>query len=247
VSRTPAAGAVEAIGVVVPARNEAERIGACLDSVLTARGHPAVRALSCPVVVVLDTCHDGTGAVAGSRLSPRDGEVLHVRARSAAAARHVGVLTVLRHLSSVDPARVWVATTDADSVVPGHWLATQLALAASGADGVAGGIVVDGWHEHASRVRDSYLALLRSRRRPGGRHTHAYGANLGVRGSAYLAVGGFRDRVGEDRALRDALREGGFDVRHPSRLVVRTSGRRSGRAAGGLADLLHRLEQRDPA
>lgn len=87
------------------------------------------------------------------------------------------------------------------------------------ADAVAGTIEVDDWSDHSAGVCEQYLALLRSRLLPGDRHTHAYGANLGVRASAYLAVGGFPDVVGEDKALGDRLRDAGYDVRQPSTLV----------------------------
>jgi hypothetical protein len=66
-----------------------------------------------------------------------------------------------------------------------------------------------------------------------------YGANLGVRADAYLAVGGFPPvGAGEDAALWRALAAAGLPTASPTSVRVRTSGRLHGRARGGLADLL---------
>lgn len=72
---------------------------------------------------------------------------------------------------------------------------------------------------------------------------HVYGANLGVRASTWRDVGGFpRVAVGEDAALLAAVDAAGGQVVRPVEPSVTTSGRRHGRAPGGLADLLDSLE-----
>jgi hypothetical protein len=66
-------------------------------------------------------------------------------------------------------------------------------------------------------------------------HPHVHGANLGVRGSAYLDVGGFPPvAADEDRALVAALvRSGAVVLRTPAGPVL-TSARRVARARAGL-------------
>ncbi|GAB3825798.1 hypothetical protein [Kribbella italica] len=55
-------------------------------------------------------------------------------------------------------------------------------------------------------------------------HDHVHGANFGVRGSAFLAVGGYRPiATGEDRDLWFRLLDAGFRGVQPLNLTVRTS------------------------
>jgi hypothetical protein len=69
-----------------------------------------------------------------------------------------------------------------------------------------------------------------------------YGANLGVRADAYLAVGGFGAvATGEDHHLWRRLGQAGYRRSYAAESTVRTSARRHGRAPGGLADLLRSL------
>jgi LmbE family N-acetylglucosaminyl deacetylase len=77
----------------------------------------------------------------------------------------------------------------------------------------------------------------------GAEHRHVYGANLGVRADAYLAVGGFpADGAGEDHGLWERLRAAGYPLVSPASPRVTTSARLHGRAEGGLADLLLSLQ-----
>jgi hypothetical protein len=77
----------------------------------------------------------------------------------------------------------------------------------------------------------------------GSGHRHVYGANLGVRADAYLAVGGFPgDGAGEDHGLWTRLRAAGYPVISSAASRVTTSARLRGRAEGGLADLLRSLQ-----
>ena len=52
------------IGIVIPAHNEAEHIGATLAAVTQAATHPALHGEMVRVMVVLDSCDDATGAIA---------------------------------------------------------------------------------------------------------------------------------------------------------------------------------------
>ena len=78
-------------------------------------------------------------------------------------------------------------------------------------------------------------------------HRHVYGANLGVRADAYLAVDGFPpDGAGEDHGLWRRLRAAGYTLAQPVGVRVRTSARLHGRADEGLAGLLRSLHRPDP-
>lgn len=232
-----------AAGVVVPARNEAGLVGECLAAVRAAAGAvgPGVRIAA---AVVADRCTDATESVAAAALAGADFPWVVVPATvgNPGAARRVGVDAVVQLLGEPDPAGTWIATTDADTRVPRAWLTRMLDLAAAGHDGVAGAITVDRWDEHPPSVRRHYQAMLRRRRLPGGSHSHVYGANLGVRLSALRTVGGMpTPPAGEDAELWSALRRYGLRLASPADLLVVTSGRRRGRATGGLADLLTAL------
>ena len=72
-----------------------------------------------------------------------------------------------------------------------------------------------------------------------GPHPHVHGANLGIRGSAYLASGGFRSlRTAEDHALLAAATQAGCSVLRASDITVETSARKHGRAPSGFSQLL---------
>ena len=101
------------IVVVVPAHNERDRLPACLASVAAAADQVAVPVT---VVVVLDACTDRSeDAIA------RPVRALSVSGRNVGAARAAGFAAAAPR----SDARTWLATTDADSVVPTTWLADQ--------------------------------------------------------------------------------------------------------------------------
>lgn len=213
---------IEAIGVIVPAHDEEELLPACVDALdrALAAVPPTVARTS---VIMLDACRDGSAACCGGIAT------LACEFRNAGAARALGARHVLDYLRS-DPAKTWLATTDADSRVPSDWLVTQLALAARGAQAVAGTVVVDDWTEHPSGLAERFVRFYEA-------NSHVHGANLGVRADAYLAVGGFEAlESGEDHALWHALAD---RPRMTTREIpVITSARRRGRAPAGFADFL---------
>ncbi|MCW2945224.1 MAG: hypothetical protein JWR24_1941 [Actinoallomurus sp.] len=204
-------------GVVVPAHNEQERLPACLAT---------LSLVSQNVVVVADACTDRTAEVAR-----RAGAfVIEVAARNVGAARAAGVDELLRRGVS------WVATTDADTLVPPCWLSTQLRYAERGWDAVAGTVSVVDWTGHPP-----WLAAAFARRYA--HDTPVHGANLGVRAEAYLAAGGFAPiATGEDHALVKALKAAGRHVLHTAKVNVITSARRHYRAPHGFGHLLTTLE-----
>lgn len=226
---------IEAIGVVVPAHNEEALLPACLRALRCAAGR-----IGSPVhlLVVADTCTDQTAAIAGAA----GARVIGVRARRVGAARAAGMAELLRLMAGSDPAAVWLATTDADTVVPPGWLGRQLAYANQGWDVVLGTVAVADWTGHPPDVP----AVFEARYRFGpGPHPHVHGANLGLRASAYLAAGGFRPlRTAEDHALLAAVTEAGCRILRASDIAVTTSSRRQARAPHGFSHLLRTLALR---
>jgi glycosyltransferase involved in cell wall biosynthesis len=226
------AAGIEAVGVVVPAHNEETLLPACL----AALGRVA-SGVGMPVwlLVVADTCTDRTAAVAracGAR-------VIAIGARNVGAARAAGMAELLRLTAGVDPSAVWLATTDADTVVPPGWLERQLRYAGQGWDVVLGTVTVADWDEHPPHVPAAFDALYEFGDGP---HPHVHGANLGIRASAYLAAGGFRSlRTAEDHALLAAATEAGCSVLQASDITVETSARRRARAPLGFSHLLRTL------
>jgi len=226
---------IEAISIVIPARNESALIARCLTSVSRAigelRGVSNLGAPSVRVVVVLDSCTDETARI----VSTFDFvDVIEIDAESVGVARSVGVASALTRGGGA-AGFAWVANTDADSIVPPHWLIEQVRLANSGADVIVGtvspvtsdltGELAAGWQ----RVRGS--------RNPAG---HVHGANLGFRGSSYLTVGGFTpDQLHEDVGLVARFRAASAAVCNSLDIDVETSGRKANRVPGGYASYLH--------
>ena len=225
---------IETAGVVVPAHNEEALLPACL----TALGR-AARQVSVPVrmLVAADSCTDRTAAVARAH----GALVISLRARRVGAARAAGMAEVLRltACAGLDPAAIWLATTDADTVVPAGWLQRQVAHADQGWDVVLGTVTVADWSEHPPHAPAAFAARYESGDRP---HPHVHGANIGIRASAYRAAGGFPPlRSAEDHALLAAVAEAGCSVLRADDVTVETSARRHARAPHGFSHLLRTL------
>lgn len=203
-------------GVVVPAHNEQEHLPACL---ATLRGDL--------VVVVADACTDRT-----AEMARRGGAtVVEIDARNVGAARAAGVRELLRRGAS------WVATTDADTLVPPGWLNTQLGYAARGWDAVVGTVAVTDWTGHPPRRTAAYARHYPNDRAP------VHGANLGFTAHAYVTAGGFPAvPTGEDHALVNALERTAHRVLRTSRVSVVTSVRQQYRAPHGFGHLLTTLD-----
>lgn len=236
---------ITAVAVVVPARDEARMIQMCVRSVMTALRmlpagvEPALR-------VVADRCTDDTAQRAAAALAawPSAKVVRNTAAATIGEVRDLGV----RHLGlrGHQPGETWLLCTDADTVVATDWAVRHLHLARRGHHAVAGATGLHGRPRLSAPVAARYSAVLATARRPEG-HGNVYGANLGVRADAYLAVGGFGAvATGEDHDLWRRLVEAGFRCHYSAGPHVLTSNRRLGRAPGGLAALLARLD-REPA
>jgi glucosyl-3-phosphoglycerate synthase len=240
---------LEAI-VVVPARDEAERIGVCLLALAEQRG---VSDGAYEVVVVLDGCRDAT------RERALDVAVSHPRLRlhlvelsvpsGVGRARRIGMDLACERLLAVDRPQGLIASTDADSVVAEDWLAAQCALAAAGASAIGGMIELDPIEagelsqEALQRRGAEAVKRLRDVRQRGipwndhiAEHHQFSGASLALTAAAYRQCGGLPVSAAlEDEALERELSNRGIPI-HRSRAVrVSTSARTEGRAPRGLA------------
>jgi len=188
------------------------------------------------VVVVLDSCTDGSEAVVmATRPLGQTTDVIHIDETNVGAARAAGCDLLLARYGVPG---WWLATTDADSAVGPLWLRKQLRYARSGYDAVAGTVTVDDWTSFGDEAQRAYR--LRYSQRWGHRHVH--GANLGFRADAYVQAGGFAALpTDEDVALVAALTATGRRIAWADDVPVVTSSRRVGRAPGGMSRLLAAL------
>ncbi len=221
---------IAAVGVVIPAHDEEDLLPSCLAAVRLAAAPLA--GIPVHVVVVADACTDQTAGLARAG----GAAVLDIGARSVGAARAAGVAEVLRRTGPLHPASVWLATTDADTLVPPCWLTRQLRYAEGGWDAVVGTVTVTDWRQYPAAVPP----LFQERYRTGGAtHPHVHGANLGFSAAAYLAAGGFGPATtAEDHALVSALAAAGRQVLRTTTVSVVTSARRRARAPHGFSHLL---------
>lgn len=223
---------------MIPARNEAASIDACLRSVDCAAAR-----VPCPVdvVVVADSCDDDTAARARRTITGAAVvSVIEGRWGGPSPARRAGAGHLLGNAGGHGLDRVWLANTDADGVVAPDWLERQLAHVASGALAVAGVVRLD----PAATAPGLLAAFADSYRVEGTSHSHLHAANVGVRADVYRAVGGWRARtmVGEDHHLGRDLAARSVTMVHATDVVVTTSARTTGRVRGGFASVLRRLD-----
>ena len=223
-----AAPTLREIVVVVPAHNERDRLPRCLASIAAAAAHVAVPV---DVMVVLDSCTDGSESMISAGVRR-----IQVSARNVGAARAAGFMAA----APGSDAQTWLATTDADSIVPSTWLRNQVFHHGAMDHGVVGTVSVD-WQEDSATTQRRYDLLYGNRE---SMHGHVHGANLGVRADTYWRVGGFRPlQVGEDVDLVDRLVSAGAPLAWDTRHAVLTSDRRDCRARGGFGDYVRSLAE----
>ena len=231
---------VRHVVVGIPARDEATSIGPCLVSVMAAA---AVAGVPVHVSVADDGSVDDTATRAWAFLSRArhvTAEVFPGRFGTAGAARGSALDAGLAAIGA-DPATVWLASTDADSVVARNWITTHVAWADAGLDAVAG--LVDVAWEDDQRLLARRFAAARTAAGTGIGHRHVHGANLGVRGDRWVEVGGCgAGDDGEDGELWRRLHAAGIATLGVTDLRVRTSGRLHGRASRGFNGYLRALD-----
>jgi glycosyltransferase involved in cell wall biosynthesis len=227
--------AIGEIAVVVPSRNEAlllPRALEALDAAIVRFTRLAPRVLT-SLTVVLDSTTDHSAEILAAHPTVR---VHSVCVGRVGGARNAGVAAALA-LAHVPPSQLWIATTDADSIVPVHWLACHHAFATDSADVLVGTV-----EPVAADVARPALARWFACHELREGHPHVHGANLGFRADVFEALGGFADQtVHEDRDFVGLARARGHAVVATDSCRVITSGRVRGRLEGGFADFLAAL------
>lgn len=225
---------IRRLAVIIPAADEEQRIGRCLAAVAAARRHlhQSSPAIAVRTIVVLDGCQDRTAMIAAAS---REVQTVAVTARSAGAARGAGASAALA--GAGPPGELWLASTDADSEVPATWLTGMVAEARRGAHLVLGTVLPG--RDLGPRTRAEWLRGHQLREG----HPHVHGANFGIRGDAYLSLGGWPALVtGEDTELaRRAARAGHLRISRTASIPVVTSVRQDGRAPRGFASYLRHI------
>jgi len=225
---------IRSVCVVIPARNEAALIKRCLDSVIAAREFALDRLAEEPpvitITVVADACTDDTPLIAASVPGVR---VIRISDGNVGIARQTGVRSALA-TTTIPRENVWIANTDADSVVPAHWLLEQINLAGLGVDVMLGTVRPDFDDLSAAHVRAWHAT-----RKPVETSRSVHGANLGIRTSHYLRAGGFGSLAEhEDVDLIARCEKLGGTSFATDACEVMTSGRHHGRTPGGYARFL---------
>lgn len=221
--------------VVIPARDEVERIPDCMT---------ALERQGADVMVVANNCSDATAELARKAgvavidCTIADGGV--------GAARRLGVAEGMRRIQNLR----WVMTSDADCLVAPDWVSANRAQLQAGAAAVCG-LVLPIAHEHASlppallrraALEDRFLGLkakLEAHLTGRAGHEQTPGASLAFDPAAYVATGGFAPQpTHEDREIILRFKSMGLPVIHSRDVTVRASCRLEGRAPGGMAAAL---------
>jgi glucosyl-3-phosphoglycerate synthase len=236
--------------VVVPARDEVERIGRCLLALARQRRVPLAHF---EVIVVLDGCADATAdrvlevAAEVPRLALHSIEL--TAAQGVGRARSVGMDIACERLLSLGQPHGLIASTDADTVVDEGWLAVQLELVARGARAIGGLVeldpdeacalpaaVLDDRARRAARRMEVVLAHEDLPEPPVTEHHHFSGASLAVTAQTYRECGGLPVCAAlEDEAFERELRQRRIAIHRSDAVRVKTSARTEGRAPRGLA------------
>jgi glucosyl-3-phosphoglycerate synthase len=253
--------------VVIPARDEAERIAGCLLALASQQG---VAHRDYELIVVLDGCRDETEQrvreVAVAQPSLRLHTLRTRESRGVGRARRRGMDLACERLLEVGRPSGLIASTDADSIVAGDWLAAQLQLVRAGARAIGGHIELRrdeqsaptdrALDERDRRAESRLRSVLAHDVRDGAHsaaadsaatveHHHFSGASLSLTAQTYRSCNGLPVRAAlEDEALERELRARGVAIHRSMSVRVRTSARTDGRAPRGLAQDLARADWR---
>lgn len=224
------------IGVVIPAHNEADHIGACLAALKVAQStlqqhYPQV---TVEILVVLDSCEDATHQIVDAA------QIASITCdfRRVGQTRASGIDTLIKRGAT------WLACSDADSQVDADWLLSQYrhlndTHTHTQPDMICGVVYIADWGELTPQVQHDYLAHYRDEMQ----HHHIHGANLSFSADAYQAVGGFSALpCHEDVDLVRRFEAQGFNLCWSNQVRVVTSSRLVARADEGFAHFLKNLQ-----
>lgn len=243
--------------VAIPAKNEADRIAACLLAFTQQTIKPDA------VLLLVNNSTDGTEISARSLAKSLPYELFpvchHFPAQIADAGHARGL--AMHYAAGLAGGDGVLLTTDADAIVAPDWVERSLLAVQSGADVACGRVELDAVeaalipaHLHADDALECELIQLLDRiafmldpepADPWPRHTEAAGASLAVTVAAFTLAGGIPPvSAGEDRAFVAMLARMDARIRHDPTIKVTVSGRTIGRAPGGMADTIRRRMHR---
>jgi hypothetical protein len=240
--------------VAIPVHNEAAVIEGCLSGFAAQNSRGPFE-----VVVLLNNCTDATSNIV-HRMMPTLPFALHILEYSldpALCTAGVARRLAMQHAAKIAGPDGTLLTTDADTVVPGNWIAANLAHLSAGADAVAGMAEIDPADAAALPrkllVDEAKCDLFRTLLDEidwlldpdevdcWPRHTQHSGASIAVRAAWHARAGGIPPTpLAEDRKFFAELRRLDARIRHAPDIVVTVSGRTQGRAKGGMADTISR-------
>ncbi|HEX8486048.1 glycosyltransferase [Sphingomonas sp.] len=238
--RLPRLTGTPACGIAVPVRNEAAHLPLLLRALSRQYEAPTFG-----VALFFDSCTDDSYAIV-RELAPTLPYRIEIGCSAGVAPPNAGRARAAAGALALSLSPGVILSTDADSEPAVDWVAANCA-ALEGADLVAGKIVIasaaaGSLHE---RLAAYYDRLHRYRRRIDpvaweDDATHHWTAtSLAVRADACRSLDGFLPLSrGEDADFADRAWREGYRLRRDARVVVRTSGRRQGRAEGGFAAML---------
>lgn len=205
----PGFEATQKISVIIPARNEAANINACL-SALTAQTYPPGLT---EIIVVDDDSEDETAEIV--KRFPVKLISNHPEPGTIAFKKQAIATGIAQASGSL------IATTDADCIAAPTWLATMVnTLQTQGAYMITGPVKMTPGPGFLSRFQSLDFAILQgitAASLGGGIHDMSSGANLAYVKSFYLEVGGFKG-IDDIASGDDMLLMQKFSAQYPGRI-----------------------------
>lgn len=205
-----ATGPLPRVSVIVPARNEAANVAACVRA-LCAQKYP-VELLE--LILVDDHSEDETVAVAEAAAEPGRLRVLRLQGQTGWAYKKAAVAAGIAQASGDI-----ILSTDADCVAGPDWVASMVGFFGPEVSMVAGPVLLTGESLFARFQALEFMGLIAvgAGAIGAGQPTMANGANLAYRRAAFQQVGGFSgiDHIasGDDELLMHKLVAAGMQVR----------------------------------